>query len=121
MWLRSEDDTGKGRDASGAITTTDSKHYTTLLPLVTIDGGNGIVFGDLLPIPNAEFIFPRFPNLPSMLRIHLHGIQILASIYQVIVQSYLHQTVLLTTGALVTAAPNNDPCGGYLECIRLLT
>ena len=62
--------------ANGWITTTDSQHHTTLLPLITISGGRGIIFWDLPPIPNVEFIFPKFPNLPSLPRIHLPCVKI---------------------------------------------
>lgn len=58
------------------VTTTDSQHHPTLLPLITIGGGRGIVFWDLPPIPNVEFIFPKFPNLPSLPKIHLPCVKV---------------------------------------------
>jgi hypothetical protein len=62
--------------ANDWITTTDNKHHTTLLPLTGIGGGRGIVFWDLPPLPNVEFTFPKFPNLPSLPRIHLPCIKV---------------------------------------------
>lgn len=65
---------------NGWITTTDSKDHTTLLPLITIGGGQGIVFWDLPPVPDLEFIFPKsfpkFPKLPSLPKFHLPCIKI---------------------------------------------
>jgi hypothetical protein len=58
------------------ITTTDSKHHTTLLPVIVIGGGHGITFWNLPLIPHVVFSLPKFPNLPKLPDFHLPCIKV---------------------------------------------